>query len=308
MSMITDFQEVAGFLLLWAYDLVFETVYAIFRCRPRKQIVGENILITGSGQGLGKLIAGRLARDNNTLHCVDINKALNEESAAELRKLGECEVFTYTCDVGSKEGVRELGRQIKENVPHRHVSYLFNIAGIVSGKLFSDETEEQMERVIRVNLMGTMYLQKLVFNEMLENEGHIINVSSLGGITPGSRMSSYAASKFAVRGFTQAVQGELALLNIKNVKLTCVLPHVTKTGLFNNVQAKWPLIFPLLEPEWVADQIIVATQEERDQVILPKISLVFMLPEHLMSLGVWRSYCDLMGSHLMNTFVKIRPE
>ena len=176
------------------------------------------------------------------------------------------------------------------------------------GKLFSEQTEEQMEKVIKVNLLGPMYLQKLVFQEMVENSGHIINVASLAGITPGSRMSSYTASKFGIRGLTQAVQLDLALLNKKNVKLTCILPHITKTGLFNNVEAKWPLFFPLLEPEWVADQILIATREERDQVILPKMSLPFMVPEHFMSLRVWRAYSRLMGSHLMNTFVKIRPE
>ena len=176
------------------------------------------------------------------------------------------------------------------------------------GKLFSEETEEQMEKVIKVNLLGPMYLQKLVFPEMLQHSGHIVNVSSLAGITPGSRMASYAASKFAVRGLSQALQLELDLLQTSNVKITCVLPHVTKTGLFNNVEAKWPLFFPLLEPDWVADQILIATQEERDQVVLPKMALPFFLPEHLMSMRVWRAYSQLMGSDLMNTFVKIRPE
>jgi short-subunit dehydrogenase len=178
----------------------------------------------------------------------------------------------------------------------------------VIGKLFTETTEEEMERVIKVNLLGTMYLQKLVFPEMREHYGHIVNVSSLAGIAAGSQMSSYVASKFAVRGLTQAVQVELELIKANNVKLTCVMPHITKTGLFNNVQAKWPLFFPLLEPDWVAEQILIATQEERDQVVLPKMCLPFFFPEHLMSLRVWRAYSKLMGSHLMNTFVKIRPE
>lgn len=301
--------EIAGFFTTWFLNLALETFYAIFRCRPRKQICGENILITGTGQGLGKLLAQRLARDNNTLHCVDINTALNEKTGAELRREGGVStVFTYTCDVGSLEGVRELGKQIRENTPDRHVSYLFNVAGIVMGKLFSEETEEEMEKVIKVNLLGPMYLQKMVLPDMFRYSGHIVNVSSLAGITPGSKMASYAASKFAVRGLSQSLQLELDLLNTHNVKVTCVLPHVTKTGLFNNVKAKWPLFFPLLEPDWVADQILVATKEERDQVVLPKMALPFFLPEHLMSLKVWRAYSQLMGSDLMDTFVKIRPE
>ena len=45
-----------------------------------------------------------------------------------------------------------------------------------------------------------------------------------------------------------------------------MLPHITRTGMFNEVQAKWPLFFPLLEPDWVAEQIVIAAQEEREQV------------------------------------------
>ena len=86
--------------------------------------------IFSPGQGLGKLLAQRLARDNNTLHCVDINTDLNEKTGKELRRQGDVSVFTYTCDVGSLEGVRELGREIKGNTPDRHLSYLFNVAGV----------------------------------------------------------------------------------------------------------------------------------------------------------------------------------
>ena len=74
-------------------------------------------------------MAQQLARDQNTLHCVDLNTAQNEETAADLRKQGECTVYTYTCDVESREAVAELSRQIRSNTPDQPVSYLFNVAG-----------------------------------------------------------------------------------------------------------------------------------------------------------------------------------
>ena len=101
----------------------FIAVHPAFDCPP----LTRTLLLSGSG--LGKLVAERLARDNNTLHCVDINTAQNEEAAQGLRKQGDCTVYTYTCNVGSMEEVRELGRQIKKNTPDKHISYLFNIAG-----------------------------------------------------------------------------------------------------------------------------------------------------------------------------------
>ena len=94
----------------------------------------------------------------------------------------------------------------------------------------------------------------------------------------------------------------------QGVKFTSVHPHVTKTGMFNNTQAKWPLVFPLLEPEWVADQIIIATKEERLQILLPKITNLFLSVEPLMSVGVYLKYCEVLGNGMMKTFKKIRSE
>lgn len=307
--MLQTVSEIVSFVLFWAYDLFLETFYAIFRCRPRKTIANENILLTGTGQGIGRLVAERLAKDGNILHCVDINEALNEKTAADLRaKGGDCTIYSYTCDVGKLENITELGKQIKRNVPDRHISYLFNIAGIVVGKSFEDEPEGLMEKVIKVNVLGVMYLQKLVYKEMLENYGHVVNISSLAGIVAGPLISDYCCSKYAVRGLTQAMLSEMSYLGIKNVKFTSIHPHITKTGMFNNVQAKWNLIFPLLEPEWVADQVIIATQEEREQVILPKITNVFLLLEHLMSTKVFLRYCEFLGNDAMKSFKKIRSD
>jgi len=307
--LLADIIEISSFLLFWAVDFVKETFYAIFRCRPRKNICNENILITGSGQGIGKLVTERLAKDGNILHCVDINQTLNEQSAADLRaKGGNFTIYTYTCDVGENKNIVELGGQIKENVPDKHISYLFNIAGIVIGKSFEEESVQLMEKVIKVNVLGVIYLQKLVFKEMLENYGHIINISSLAGIVAGPLLSDYCCSKFAVRGLSQAMLSEMDFLGKSNVKFTTVHPHITKTGMFNNTQARWPSVFPLLEPEWVADQVIIGTQEEREQLILPKITNLFFAPEHLMSTKVYRKYCDVLGTGTMKTFKKIRAD
>lgn len=299
--------EIGSFILFWVYDLLLESVYAIFRCRPRKDIKNENILITGSGQGIGRMVVDRLAKDGNTLHCVDISETHNEQMKEDLKNR-DCTIFIYKCDVGEAENIKELGKQIKQNVPDKHISYLFNIAGIVMGKSFEEETEAQMLKVIKVNVMGPMYLQKLVYNEMRENDGHIVNISSLAGIVAGPLIVDYCVSKYAVRGLTQATLCELDYIGNTNVKVTSFHPHITKTGMFNNTVAKWPIVFPLLEPEWVADQIIIGTRENKEQVILPKVTNVCLMVEHLMSTRVYRKYCSVLGNDTMKTFKKIRNE
>lgn len=304
--MLAAITEILGFLLFWGFDLLREIVYVVFRCRPHKQIRNENILITGTGSGIGKLIAERLAHDGNTLHCVDINPALNEETAVCLRNL-DCTVYTYTCNVGELEGVRELWKQIRENTPDRHISYLFNIAGIVYGKLFAEESAEEMEKSIKVNLLGVMFLCKMAFEDMINNYGHIVNMSSTAGLMTGPRVGDYCASKFGVRGFSFALQDELRSLGVGHVKVTSVHPHITNTGMFNNTRAKWPII-PILEPQWVADEVIKATKEERDQVVLPKVINATLFPEHMMPMETYKRYGILLGNDQMKGFLKIREE
>ena len=71
---------------------------------------------------------------------------------------------------------------------------------------------------------------------------------------------------------------------INNVKITSVHPHIITTGMFNNVKAKWPRIFPLLEPEWVAEEIVKATREEKEQVYY-HAHLVDKIEKELKKLG-----------------------
>ena len=77
--------------------------------------------------------------------------------------------------------------------------------GIVFGKLFADQPEEEMERTIKVNLLGVMYLCKMVFEDMVNNYGHIVNMSSTAGIMTGGKIADYCASKFGVRGLTNGM-------------------------------------------------------------------------------------------------------
>jgi len=238
LSWITGAVEIFGFLAFWAYDALLELFYLIFRCRPMKDIKKENILLTGTGQGLGRLITERLAKDGNILHCVDINMELNNKLKEDFKN-ADCTIYVYQCDVGNLDAVRKLGEEIKKNVSDRHISYLFNIAGIVMGKTFGDLTEGQLKKTMDVNVMGLLYLQKLVYPEMVQNNGHIINISSLAGLLAGPMIVDYATSKFAVTGMSQGLNMEMSYLGIKNVKVTSVHPHVTKTGMFNNCVAKW---------------------------------------------------------------------
>ena len=148
------------------------------------------------------------------------------------------------------------------------------------GKHFSEKSEEQKGQVIKTNLLGTTYAQTRFFKEMKNTSGHIINVSYLAvaDIPPDSHMSSFTPVTF---GFPEAILTERELWETDNVKLTWIRPHVTNSMMFDNVQGRWPLFYPEPEPEWVAEQIVIATKEEKDQLTLPRFSLPIKIPQVL---------------------------
>ena len=215
-----------------------------------------HILITGTGQGIGKLLLKKLARDNNTVHCVDISEQLNQLTRDEYRDRDDCTVYVYQCDVSDPDSVSRLKRDVCLNLGGQsHLQYLINNAGIVYGKLFSETPTESYTKVIKVNALGPMHLTKVFYQDMLEKGGHITNIASIAGLGPAPRMVDYAASKHAVVGFSRGLQYEHDCCGVKNVKVTTIFPHLMNTGMFNNCTVKLNRVFPAIEPDFAASQV-----------------------------------------------------
>ena len=96
------------------YFLV-EIFYFIFRCRPKKDIKGQHVLITGSAQGIGAMFALKFAEIGNTVHCVDIMEDLNNKMVEGLKMKG-LSAFAYTCDITNWESLSNLKQEITEKV------------------------------------------------------------------------------------------------------------------------------------------------------------------------------------------------
>ena len=245
---IFHFQLLATFLQ--------EVYYFIFRCRPRKNIKNNHILVTGTGQGIGNLLLKKLARDGNTVHCVDINEKLNEKVKEEYQSREDCTVHVYRCDVSDPDSVLKLKEEVERNIPTgKHLEYLVNNAAIVFGKLFSETPIERYTKVMNVNALGPMHLTKAFYSTMLEKGGHITNIASIAGLGPSPRMVDYCASKHAVVGFSRGLQYEHDSCGVTNVKVTTIFPHYMNTGMFNNCTVKLNRMFPAIIPDDAANQV-----------------------------------------------------
>ncbi|XP_032152029.1 epidermal retinol dehydrogenase 2 isoform X2 [Sapajus apella] len=162
------------------FSLLEALIFAILP-KPRKNVAGEIVLITGAGSGVGRLLALRFARLGSVLVLWDINKNGNEETRKMAREAGATRVHAYTCDCSRKEEVYRVADQVKKEVGD--VSILINNAGIVTGKNFLDCPDELMEKTFDVNFKAHLWTYKAFLPAMIANDhGHLVCISSSAGL------------------------------------------------------------------------------------------------------------------------------
>jgi all-trans-retinol dehydrogenase (NAD+) len=243
----------------------------------KKDVSGKVILITGGGSGLGLGMARKFADLGAHVVLWDINAQALREVNDELKGKNQL-VTTYVCDVSDRPTIYSVAEKVKKEVGK--VDILINNAGIVIGKPFLETTDEQSEKVVKVNTMAIMWTTKAFLPDMLKSAGHLVTISSAAGHTGAPNLVDYCASKFAAIGFTEALRQELMHQRVKNIKFTTVMPYYINTGMFAGVKSRFP--FPILEPEYVISNIVAAVLREDVEVHLPSLTmsryLVHFLP------------------------------
>jgi short-subunit dehydrogenase len=191
-----------------------------------KTLKDKVAVVTGAGSGIGRATAIALAKEGCHLALADINLAGLEATAADLESPG-FEVSQHEINVASK---KEMERFVAEVITHHgHVHILVNNAGVSVFGDFIEQSIEDIEWVLGINLWGVIYGCKLFLPYLQkEKEGHIVNVSSSSGIFPTPKMSTYTTSKFAIRGLSETIRLELSK---HNIGVTSVHPGMIKTNI-----------------------------------------------------------------------------
>ena len=217
----------------------------------------KRVLITGGASGIGRLM-GAMALDKgaSTLVIWDINQQSIDDTIAELTAKGK--VVGYRVDVSDEQSVIDAAKAVKEQVGQ--IDILINCAGIItSNKTFENYTTAEIHRTMNINTIAPMVVALQFLPDMIaRNSGHICNISSAGGLISNPKMSVYAASKWAVIGWSDSVRIELEQMGSR-VKVTTIAPYYIKTGMFNGVKSP---IVPLMKPEYAARQIIRAIEKD----------------------------------------------
>ena len=226
----------------------------------------KRVLITGAASGIGRIMgAMALGKGAAALVIWDINQANIDATVAEFKAKGS--VFGYRVDISDQQQVIAAAQKVKEEVGQ--IDILINCAGIITGnKTFDNCTTEEIRRTMDINTVAPMVVALQFLPDMIaRNSGHICNISSAGGLISNPRMSVYAASKWAVIGWSDSVRIELEQMK-SDVKVTTIAPYYIKTGMFDGVKSP---IVPLMKPEWAARQIIRAIERNKRVKVVTKL-------------------------------------
>lgn len=226
---------------------------------------GKIVLITGGASGIGRIMGEMaLKKGASALVIWDINQVNIDATIADMKAFGN--VVGYRVDVSDYETVASSYVKVREEVGD--VDILINCAGIItSNKTFDLCSADEMDRTIKVNTLAPMYVARQVLPDMIKrNSGHICNIASAGGMLSNPKMSVYAASKWAAIGWSDSVRIELQEMKSR-VRVTTIAPYYITTGMFDGVKSK---VFPLLNPEKVAQRIIGAIEGDKKMLMLMK--------------------------------------
>lgn len=206
-------------------------------------------LITGAGSGIGRAIARSLAGRGCHLALIDIDAGGLAETAEQVRETS-VRVSTHVLDVTDRDAVQSLRKQAL--ALHSAVDILVNNAGVAAGGTFAVLSEEHFDRVMNVNFQAVVQMTR-TFLPHLQNrpEALIVNISSIYGIISPPEQTAYSASKFAVRGFSNALRFELERTNVS----VCVVhPGGVSTNIVRNATSPEGIPEPLLRKKRATQQ------------------------------------------------------
>jgi all-trans-retinol dehydrogenase (NAD+) len=226
----------------------------------------KTILITGAASGIGRRFAEKISEiAETTLILWDRNPAQLRQIKEELKPMAI--LHTSGVDVTDSNYIQlEAERLIKQNLTP---DIIVNCAGIVTGKMFHEHTAAEIENTLQINTTGSMWVTHAFLSKMIERgSGHIVNLASASGYIGNPRMSVYAASKWAVLGWTESLQIEMKELNT-GILVTAVIPSYINTGMFEGVTA--PLLTPILETDDIVNRMIHGIAEGKQFIKAPFI-------------------------------------
>lgn len=189
---------------------------------------GKTVVVTGAGSGIGRALAVQLAGQGARLAISDIDENALAGTVALLPQHKTLPIDAQHLDVADRDAVADYARQTA--LRSGKVDVVINNAGVGGHPLTIDQYDyTEYERVINVNLWGVIHGSHEFLPHLLANPGsHLVNISSIFGLVAPPQSGVYCLTKFAVRGYTEALRADLAG---RDIHVHCVHPGVIATNI-----------------------------------------------------------------------------
>ncbi len=250
------------------------------------------VVVTGAGSGIGRALAIALSAKGARLILAGRRPAMLEETITLLDHPGEARAIV--ADIASPDGRAELRDAVERHLGRLEV--LVNNAGTVEVGLLDDTSDEVIRRLCDTNLVAPMALTREL-TTMLEvaAPSRVVNIGSMFGDIAFPMFAAYSATKFGLRGFSDALRREF---RGRNIAVTYVAPRATRTPAadsFNHLAKPFGMAFDT--PESVASAIVGGIEREKRTVYPKGAERIFIIAQHL--------FPEIIDGSLISRFAKV---
>lgn len=193
-----------------------------------KSFNNKVVAITGAGSGIGQALAVSLAQLGTHLAISDVNEANVASTAAQCQSHGVT-VKHYKLDVSSRNAIYAHAEEVVRDFGK--VNMIINNAGVAVHASVRELTDDDFHWLMNINFWGMVHGTRAFLPHLIASgEGHVVNLSSIFGVVGVPKQGAYNASKFGIRGFTEALRQEMKLEKLP-VGVSCVHPGGVKTNI-----------------------------------------------------------------------------
>ena len=260
-------------------------------------LAGGVAVVTGAGSGIGRELAKQLAREKMSLALADVNAATLQETVSQIGPAGKT-LSSHVVNVSDPKQVEQFSSDVLAR--HRRVTLLINNAGVALHGTFEEISIADLEWLMGINFWGMVYGVRN-FLPILKQQprSHIVNLSSIFGIISPAGQTAYCASKFAVRGFTEALMHEL---EATTVGVSCVHPGGINTPISRNarlgasadaaIHAAGVVLFEKrlarTSPETAAARIVEGIKRGEPRILIGKDAIQLERLQRLFPVRYWK--------------------
>jgi NAD(P)-dependent dehydrogenase (short-subunit alcohol dehydrogenase family) len=262
----------------------------------KMKLRNRTAVVTGAASGIGRSVAISLARRGCHLALADLNEA-ELARTAQMAASQDIRISCHRLDVSDREEVAGFPATVAAE--HPGVDVLVNNAGVALAGRFDQVSEDDFEWLFAVNFWGVVRMTRAFLPHLRKSDdARLVNLSSLFGLISPPGQTAYSASKFAVRGFSQSLQHELAR---SKIGVTVVHPGGVATAIARN--ARVPKEMPLeevrrrreavermlrLPPEKAGEIIVEGIERRKTRVLIGTDAKVLSLVERLAPVSYWK--------------------